>query len=69
MASYLFQIQKIEEDIGEISCTDYFWIKQSNHMTGIQRKSLYPKTSAVTLHHLLTTLLQMQPEPDNRIMV
>ena len=54
----------IEEDTVEISCTDYSWIRQSNHTKEIQRKSLYPKTFAVALRHLLI-LLQMRQEPRN----
>ena len=62
--SYLFQTQMIGEDIDVISCTDYFWIKQSIHNKENQRKLLYPKTFVAILRHLPATLLHMPQEPN-----
>ena len=62
--SYLCQIQKTAINIDAISCTDYFWIKQSTHKTANQRKLQDPKTFVVVLRHLPTTLLHMPQEPN-----
>ena len=51
-------------DIDAISCTDYFWTKQSIRTIVSQWKLLYPETFEVILHLLPLTLLHMLQEPN-----
>ena len=50
--------------IDAISCTDYFWIKQSIRTIVSQRKLQHPEMFEVILYLLPTTLLHMLQEPN-----